>query len=139
MRKGGVAMIDHINAIVLAVRDVKNCALFYRDKLGFGLDQLEKDEAYLTIGSGGGIVLALKSIDLVAEQISQDRIRPRQESIKRNHFVVFVPDVDAEYSDLSRKGVHFLNPPKTLPDGWRTAHFEDPDLNLWEIAQRPSK
>lgn len=132
-------MIDHINAVVLAVRDVENCALFYRDKLGFGLDQLEKDEAYLTIGSGGGIVLALKSMDLVAEQISQDRIRPRQESIKRNHFVVFVSDVDAEYSDLSRKGVHFLNPPKMLPDGWRTAHFDDPDQNLWEIAQRPSK
>jgi lactoylglutathione lyase len=132
-------MIDHINAVVLAVRDVEKCALFYRDKLGFNLDQLERDEAYLSIGSGGGIVLALKSVDLVAEQISQDRIRPRQESIKRDHFVVFVPDLDAEYSALTGKGVHFVNPPKVQPGGWRTAHFEDPDQNLWEIAQRPSK
>src|SRR5512138_630910 len=103
MRKWGVVvvMIDHINALVLAVRDVEQCALFYRDKLGFSLDQLERDEAYLTIGSGSGVVLALKSVDLVAEQISQDRIKPRQESIKRNHCVVFVADVDAEYNDLS--------------------------------------
>jgi catechol 2,3-dioxygenase-like lactoylglutathione lyase family enzyme len=131
-------MIDHINAIVLAVRDVEKCALFYRDKLGFNLDQLERDEAYLTIGSGGGIVLALKSLDLLANEISQERIRPRQEGVKRTHCVVFVTDLDAEYSDLSRKGVHFLNPPKTLAGGWRTAHFEDPEDNLWEIAQRPS-
>jgi catechol-2,3-dioxygenase len=30
-------MIDHLNAFVLVVRDVENCALFYRDKLGFDL------------------------------------------------------------------------------------------------------
>jgi lactoylglutathione lyase len=130
-------MIDHINAIVFAVRDVEKCALFYRDKLGFRLDQLERDEAYLSIGSSGGIVLALKSVDLVAEQISPDRIRPRQETVKRNHCVVFVTDLDAAYNDLLQKGVNFINPPKSQEGGWRTAHFEDPDGNLWEIAQRP--
>ncbi len=132
-------MINRINALVLVVRDVEKCALFYRDKLGFNLDQLEPDEAYLTIGSGGGIVLALKSFDLAAKQISPERIRPREQSITRNHCVVFVTDVDAEYWDLSRTGVHFLNPPKTLDDGWRTAHFDDPDGNLWELAQRPAQ
>ena len=131
-------MIDTINAIVFAVHDVEECALFYRDKLGFRLDQLERDEAYLTLGSRGGIVLALKSMDLVAEQISQERIRPRQEGVKTNHCVVFVTDLDAEYNDLLHKGVHFINPPKSQEGGWRTAHFEDPDGNLWEIAQRPS-
>ncbi len=132
-------MIDRINAIVLVVRDVENCALFYRDKLGFNLDQLERDEAYLTIGSGGGVVLALKSFDLAAKQIAPEWARPQQENVKRNHLVVFVTDVDAEYGDLSRKGVHFLNPPKTLDDGWRTAHLQDPDGNLWELAQRPTR
>ncbi len=43
-------MIDRVNALVLVVRDVESCALFYRDKLGFHLDQLERDEAYLTSG-----------------------------------------------------------------------------------------
>jgi lactoylglutathione lyase len=131
-------MIDHINAIVIPVRDVENCALFYRDKLGFNLDQLEPDEAYLTLGSGSGIVLALKSLDLVANQISQEWIKPHQEGVKRTHCVVFVTDLDAEYRELSSKGVHFVNPPKTQVGGWRTAHFEDPENNLWEISQRPS-
>lgn len=132
-------MIDHINAIVFAVRDVEKCALFYRDKLGFRLDQLERDEAYLGIGSSGGIVLALKSVHLVAAQISLDRIKPGQESLKTNHCVVFVADLDAEYNDLLQKGVPFIDPPKSQEGGWRTAHFEDPDGNLWEIAQRPKR
>jgi lactoylglutathione lyase len=130
-------MIDHINAIVLVVRDVESCALFYRDKLGFDLRQLERDEAYLRIGADSGIVLALKSVELAAKEISEARIRPMQESFERNHLVVFVTDIDAEHRDLLGKGVHFVDSPKSLGDGWRTAHFEDPEGNLWEIAQRP--
>ena len=132
-------MIDHLNAFVLVVRDVENCALFYRDKLGFDLRQLERDEAYLRIGSNSGIVLAIKSLELAAKEISEERIRPTQESFERNHFVVFVTDIDAEYRDLLNKGVRFVDSPKSLEGGWRTAHFEDPDGNLWEIAQRPSE
>ncbi len=132
-------MIDHINALVLAVRDVEKCALFYRDKLGFRLDQLEPNEAYLSVGSAGGIVLALKSVELVAQQISPQRIKPGQEGVKINHCVIFVPDLDAEYNDLLRKGVQFVTLPKSQDGGWRTAHFEDPDGNLWELAQRPKR
>ncbi len=132
-------MIDHINAFVLVVRDVENCALFYRDKLAFDLRQLERDEAYLRRGSEGGIVLAIKSVELAAREISEARMRPAQESFERNHFVVFVTDIDAEYRDLLGKGVHFVDSPNSQGDGWSTAHFEDPEGNLWEIAQRPKR
>jgi hypothetical protein len=88
-------------------------APFYRDKVGFKLDQLDDEEAYLTIG--GGIVLAIKSIDLVANEISQERIRPREEEgIKRAHYVVFVNDLDDAYKELTQKGVHFYNAVRRL-------------------------
>ena len=132
-------MIDRVNAIVLPVRDVRKCASFYRDKLGFTLDQLEDEEAYLTIGPQSPVVLAIKSLSLVAKEISEDRIRPDAESVKRTHLVSFVADVDKEYAEMSRKGVHFVNTPRTLAGGWRTAHFEDPEGNLWEISQRPKR
>lgn len=132
-------MIDHINALVLPVRDVERCASFYRDKLGFNLDQIQDDEAYLTIGGKGGLVLAVLSIDFVAKMISEERVRPREEAIQRTYYVVFVNDVDKEYEELRRKGVHFVKTPTTQADGWRTAHFEDPEGNLWEISQRPKK
>ncbi len=131
-------MIDHINALVLPVRDVKTCALFYRDKLGLSLEQLEENEAYLTMGRNAP-VLALKSIGLVSKEISEERIRPDLDSIKRTHFVVFVDDIDKEYKELREKDVHFVNTPSTKDDGWRTAHFEDPEGNLWEISQKPKK
>lgn len=135
----GTEMLDRINAIVLAVRDVNNCALFYRDKLGFRLDQLEEDEAYLTLGTGGGTVLALKSMNLLGREIGEDRIRPNEEGVKMSHCVVFVGDIDREYADLKQKGVEFIGPPSTKEGGWRTAHFQDPEANLWEISQRPKK
>ena len=131
-------MIDHVNALVIPVRDVEKCALFYRDKLGFSLDQLEKDEAYLTIGQGG-LVLALKSLQLSASEISAERIRPEEDGIRRNHCVTFVSDIDSTFSELKAKGVSFVNPPTTREGGWRTAHFEDPEGNLWEISQRPKR
>lgn len=131
-------MIDHVNAFVLVVGDVEQCALFYRDILGFDLRQLDRDEAYLRIGSGSGIVLAIKSVELAAKEISEERIQPAQAGFERNHFVVFVADVEAEYRELLAKGVHFVDAPKSLEGGWRSAHFEDPAGTLWEIAQPPS-
>lgn len=132
-------MIDRVNALVIPVRDVEKCAMFYRDKLGFKLDQLEQEEAYLTIGTGGGLVLALKSLQLAAREISEERIRPGEETIKRNHCVVFVSDVDSTYNELSGKGVSFVRSPNTKQGGWRTAYFEDPEGNLWELSQKPKR
>ena len=46
-----------------------------------------------------------------------------------------VEDVDAAYEALVAKGVTFLRPPTNQPWGLRTAHFADPEGNLWEINQ----
>jgi catechol 2,3-dioxygenase-like lactoylglutathione lyase family enzyme len=131
-------VIERINAIVVPVRDVRTCALFYSEKLGFTLDQLENQEAYLTL-PGKGTVLALKSMEFLAKEISQEKIGPGERSFNRTHCVTFVDNVDKEFEDLSRKGVHFVKAPETREGGWRTAHVEDPEGNLWEISQRPTK
>ena len=131
-------MIDHLNAVVLAVRDVKGCAHFYRDKLGLRLDELHEEEAYLSFGPGAP-GLALKSVSLVSRKISESRIRPDEEAVQRTQLVVFVTDIDAEHNALLKKGVRFVDVPTTKADGWRTAHFEDPSGNLWELSQRPKR
>lgn len=46
-----------------------------------------------------------------------------------------VEDVDAAYQELLAKGVTFLRPPTNQSWGLRTAHFADPEGNLWEINQ----
>jgi catechol 2,3-dioxygenase-like lactoylglutathione lyase family enzyme len=132
-------MIDHLNAFALAVRDVKKCAEFYRDKLGFKLKVLENDFAYLTISEKPGPGLALVSFDGFAEEIVERRVGPRTESVNTSYFAVFVDDTDREYEELSRKGVRFVTPPSTRPSGQRWAYFEDPECNLWEISHFPRK
>jgi lactoylglutathione lyase len=128
-------MIDHVNAYALSVRDLEKCVSFYRDKLGLTLKDKEGDFAYLLFGGKGGPGLALVSIESAAKMISEAQVRPKESTIHRNYFAVFVGDVDMEYEDLKAKGVHFVKPPTTQPWGQRIAYFEDPEGNLWEISQ----
>ncbi len=46
-----------------------------------------------------------------------------------------VADVDAAYEELKGKGVTLVRPPTHQRWGLRTAHFADPEGNLWEINQ----
>jgi lactoylglutathione lyase len=127
-------MIDHVNAYVLSVRDLEKCFAFYRDKLGLEVKNKEDDFAYLVFDSKGGPGVALVSIESAAKMISEAQIRPKENTIHRNYFAVFLEDVDKEYEDLKAKGVHFVKPPTTHPWGQRIAYFEDPEGNLWEIS-----
>ena len=132
-------MIDHVNAVVLPVRDVEKCMSFYRDKLGFKLNHQDEESAFLAIGDKGGLILGLISVDSVARLISEKQVRPREETVHRTYYAVFVEDVDREYEELKGKGVNFVKPPATQPWGQRIGYFEDPEGNLWEISQLPKK
>jgi catechol 2,3-dioxygenase-like lactoylglutathione lyase family enzyme len=50
-----------------------------------------------------------------------------------------VEDADRLHEELSRKGVHFVAPPTTRPEGRRFAFFEDPEGSLSEISHFPKK
>lgn len=71
--------------------------LFYRDKLGFKLNDQDDESALLAIGGKGGPVLGLISVDSVAKLISEKQVRRRKETIHRTYYAIFVDDVDREY------------------------------------------
>ena len=128
-------MIDHFNAYAIPVKDLEKCVSFYRDKLGLKLKTKEDDFAYLVFErQPDGPGLALISMESAAKLISEKQVRPKEESIHRTYFAVFLDDVDKEYKELSGKSVHFIKPPTTYPWGQRIAYFEDPEGNLWEIS-----
>ncbi len=128
-------MIDHVNAYALLVRNMEECVAFYRDKLGFKLENRDgNDFAYLIFNSKGGPGLALASIEGAAKVISEQTIRPREVVPPRTYFAVFVDDVDKLYEELKAKGVHFVKSPTTFPWHQRIAYFKDPEGNLWEIS-----
>jgi lactoylglutathione lyase len=127
-------MIDHFNAYAIPVRDLEKCVTFYRDKLGLILHDRQDDIAYFIFSNQEKPGVALVTMNNALNLISQEQVRPDEETIHRTYFAVFVDDVDKEYEELRSKGVHFIKPPTTHPWGQRIAYFEDPEGNLWEIS-----
>ena len=132
-------MIDHVNAFALTVRDVRKCAEFYRDKIGLTVQMMDDDNAFLKFAQKGSPVLAIIGAKGLAKELPPERIQPEHSPLVRNYFAVFVEDADEEYEALRGKGVEFLQPPATRPDGQRFAFFEDPEGNLWEISHFPKR
>jgi len=132
-------MFDHVNAYALAVRDVKGCAEFYRDKLGFKLQILESSFAYLTWGPKGTAGLALVGAQGYTDELADKTKLPAFGGLSRSYFAVFLEDADREFEELQSKGVHFVTPPTTRPSGQRYAFFEDPEGNVWEISHFPKE
>jgi catechol 2,3-dioxygenase-like lactoylglutathione lyase family enzyme len=134
----GTAGIDHLNAYALAVKDVRRCAEFYRDKIGLQLQILEDEFAYLKFPQKGPGVALVWSEGL-AREIPADRVHASDAVPSRNYFAVFLEDADRAYEELRGRGVRFLQPPASRPNGQRYAFFEDPEGNLWEISHFPKK
>ena len=132
-------MIDHTNAYVLIVHDVKQCAEFYRDKLGFQLREIDSNFSYLTFGPKGSAGLALVSAQGISPELIDKAKTPIMGGLSRSYFAVFLEDADREYEALKARGVHFVTPPTSRPNGQRYAFFEDPEGNLWEISHFPQK
>ncbi len=125
-------MINGIMATVVFVRDLDRCTTFYRDTLKLpytGSDANSStfllQERYLILLSVAGAADLLGSV-------------PNELTIDGSPRVVLaagVENVDAAYQTLKAEGVTFLRPPTDQPWGLRTAHFADPEGNLWEINQ----
>src|SRR5215467_6019123 len=125
-------MINGIIATVVFVRDLDRCTAFYRDTLKLqhaGSDANSSSfvlqERYLILLSPSG------AADLLATDPNEFKI----EGAPRVLLAAGVDDVNAAYEALKAKGVTFLRPPTDQPWGLRTAHFADPEGNLWEINQ----
>ena len=124
-------MIHKIAAIVLFVHDLTGCTAFYRDtfKLPYqGSDAnsanfLLDDELYLILLSPSG------AADLLGTEVNG----LTSAGGARGLLAAGVADVDAAYEELKAQGVTFVRPPTDQHWGLRTAHFADPEGNIWEI------
>jgi len=121
-------MIGNIHATVLFVRDLASCTAFYRDTLGFEVKHTDDNSAWF----GDQQVLLLER-SAAADLVGEDTLS-RGEGAPRVLICAEVDDVDATHAALQAKGVAFVQPPTSRPWGVRTAHFADPEGNLWEIA-----
>jgi lactoylglutathione lyase len=125
-------MFRRVVATVVFVQDLAKCQLFYRDTLGLHMTDSGSDFANFTMDNVQVHLLVVSAAeDLVGEQINTLKIGGGL----RGLLAVHVEDVDAAFEALTARGVSFLRPPTDQPWGLRTAHFADPEGNLWEIHQ----
>ena len=125
-------MINGIIATVVFVRDLARCATFYRDTLKLPYTGSDANSSTFLLQER---YLILLSVSGAADLLGSDPNELKIDGAPRVVLAAGVEDVDAAYEALKAEGVTFLRPPTDQPWGLRTAHFSDPEGNLWEINQ----
>ena len=126
-------MIHKLEAMVLFVQDLDRCTAFYRDTFKLQYQGSDADSASFLLQVG--LYLILLSPEGVADLLGTQVNDLSMKVGPRGLLAAGVADVDAAYEELKAKGVTFVRPPTDQRWGLRTAHFADPEGNLWEINQ----
>jgi lactoylglutathione lyase len=116
--------------VVLFVRDLDASTRFYSDVLGMPFRH--RDDHSSVYATDGGTLLLVDhegADDLLGDKAIDHGARRGATAVH----VAAVDDVDATYDALREKGVAFLRAPEDREWGLRTAHFADPDGNVWEL------
>lgn len=126
-------MIRKIEAMVLFVQDLPASTAFYRDTFKLPFQGSDADSATFLLQEGVFLILLSPkgAADLLGTEVNARKIARGPHGL----LAAGVADVDSAYAELNAKGVTFVRPPTDQPWGLRTAHFTDPDGNLWEINQ----
>jgi lactoylglutathione lyase len=126
------AMLKRIDVVVLFVEDLDRTKAFYRDTLELPMKFEDADSAMFDFENTSIIVL---SIGGAQDLLSDEAVAAPPFHGARSQLVAFVDDVDAVYKELTARGVEFIRKPEDRSWGMRTAHFTDPDGNVWEISR----
>ncbi|HLJ67270.1 MAG TPA: VOC family protein [Chloroflexota bacterium] len=124
--------MKRIELALLFVADLERSKAFYQDTLGLSLTF---EDAYSAFFQMEGTALGLLTIAGAQDLLTAESVATQHPAKVSGQLVSFVEDVDAVYADLVAKGVEFVREPVDRAWGMRTAHFRDPDGNIWEIAR----
>jgi catechol 2,3-dioxygenase-like lactoylglutathione lyase family enzyme len=114
--------IASINAVTLAVGDMRRSVTFYRE-LGFDLVSGGEDAAFSTFGVGSGFL-----------NLQLDRAHAPIPAIW-GRVIFFVDDVDAMHARALAAGVVPATAPADAPWGERYFHVRDPDGHELSFAR----
>lgn len=104
------------------VQDIERALRFYRDLLGFTVQ--EEQEDWVLFNEGVGL------------SVSPEPLPDLNVSLNAVQITLLVDDVEAAYAELTQKGVAFFLPP-TDAGGAIFASFRDTENNLLQLMQLP--
>ena len=117
--------------ITLMVNNLQRSVKFYGDTLGLKVLRATGREVRF---DAGPMILTLR----VEQHVGQVRFL-RNKELLRDQIMFYVPDLKAEFENLTRKGIHFPNGTEGSISAGLVAYFTDPDgHNLW-LWQPPEK
>jgi len=125
-------MLKRIDAAVLFVEDLERSKAFYRGKIGLKLKSEDQGFAEFELEN---TTIGLLDISTAQDMITKEVVAASRPSGARFQLAAYVDDVNGMYEELKTRGGEFLKPPTDQSWGQRTANFQDPDGNLWEISQ----
>ena len=133
-------MEPRITLITLGVADLQRSLEFYRDGLGWPTEGIVGEEiengAVVFFELKNGLKLALwPRSSLATEAHVADSHGPA--SFEVAHNVRSREEVDEIVALARAAGAKVTNPPAARAWGGYSAHFQDPDGHLWEIAWNP--
>ncbi len=134
-------MEPRITLITLAVADLERSLSFYRDGLGWPTEGIVGEEidngAVVFFELENGMKLALWPRTSLAKEarVSADGNSPASFEIAHN--VRSKEEVDEVIALAKAAGAKVTNAPAERAWGGYSAHFQDPDGHLWEIAWNP--
>ena len=121
----------NIFAVTLFVEDLEASKRFYQDTFGLPVNFEDADSVVFDFNS---TLINLLRTEAAPELLGSESVGPASAG-RRFEFTILVEDVDATCQELTSRGVELLIEPVDRPWGLRTASFQDPDGNVWEIAQ----
>ena len=126
-------MKAHVAVITLGVRDLQRMRRFYREGLGWEIQQ-EDDNWVCFLLEGGSTALALYPWDELAEDANVPVDGGGFRGVTLAHNVRSERRVEEVLAEAERAGGKIIKPAQPTSWGAYGGYFADPDGYLWEVA-----
>ena len=124
----GLETIQEIDYVILPCRDMAAMRSFYRNTMGFALEEDLEDWVRFRVGTS---FLTLRPRG--PWRGWHDGDRPKDTVSVQLAFRVDYEEVDRCHAELTERGVEIIDPPRDQDFGHRTLFFKDPEDNVLEI------
>jgi catechol 2,3-dioxygenase-like lactoylglutathione lyase family enzyme len=120
---------------ILAVADFERSLAFYRDRLGFEVQETYEDPPYATLARAGARLSLAEQGHPAEDRPGVSMVAPPDRSRLAAILVLEVTDCVGAHRELSAAGVPFLAAPYSPPWGGHRCFAVDPDGNLIELEE----
>ena len=129
---GELLMKSRIGLVTILTDDIESMTRFYRDVLGFGVNE---DLGNYVEFANEGVRFAVCTRDVMHEGTDHPSYRERKEGQALElAFPLDSPEeVDRAYDEIVSRGATPVKGPEMMPWGRRTAFFADPEGNIHEL------